>query len=539
MRFSSEDSAPAVPVLAEPVAEKPFYAVLAVYIPLSAMLCLLPLTGRIIGALYMMAVSGESPDVRLPYGIWYLAALLSGLAASGYSALMKRAKGDHGASDFRGGVIVLILAYALGSILYFNRPFGMRFFPSTANVPASFVSLVSWFMVLSIKKVFAERGLFESHAAKYHGEKLRALMLEDSVLLSDADKSLGKLMVFYGTTLVFTLLLGFACAGLGARLPLSLLAALILLFIAGICLQGFFGILRREYAFATEGIVLPSEDRARSLPAIGFFALVAAGLGILLSSDTSLLPPGILAAFFRWFFSLIARLFKPAPPGEYLPPMAEFMPEMPGLPPEFLEAAAQKEPWPFWDYVKYGLIALAAFLFLWFMVYPLLSRPRSSLGGVSLLEKFRRFLVRWFANFGKGLAFFFASIRGGGVKMGKASESEIRRFADDFLAGYSPAKRREMRRSVTLFARLILWGSETLKVSWKASYAPGEFCTLLAGKSSAANPGEMNSAEKGSAIIRCGELFEKALYAAAPLSADEQEEFKGLVEGITRTPSPL
>jgi hypothetical protein len=146
---------------------------------------------------------------------------------------------------------------------------------------------------------------------------------------------------------------------------------------------------------------------------------------------------------------------------------------------------------------------------------------------MSLLEKFCGFLVRWFTNLGKGLAFFFAALRGGGIKMGKASEAEIRRFADDLLAAYSPAKRREMRRSVTLFARLILWGSETLKVSWKASYAPGEFCALLAGKA---------AAESGPAIIRCGEIFEKALYAAEPLSGGEQKEFRGLVEGITQSP---
>jgi hypothetical protein len=259
---------------------------------------------------------------------------------------------------------------------------------------------------------------------------------------------------------------------------------------------------------------------------MGLFALIAAGTGILLSADTSLLPPGLLAAFFRWLLSLIARLFKPVPPGEIPPRMADFMPEMPGLPPEFLELGEQQEPWPFWDYVKYGLIALAAFLFLWFMVYPLLSRPRSSLGGISLLEKFRRFLVHWFTNLHRSLAFFFSSLKGGGVKMGKTSETKIRRFTDDFLAGYSPAKRREMRRSVTLFARLILWGSETLKVSWKASYAPGEFCAFLAEKA---------AEDSKSAIIRCGELFEKALYAAEPLSGDEQKEFKELVEKVTES----
>jgi hypothetical protein len=39
----------------------------------------------------------------------------------------------------------------------------------------------------------------------------------------------------------------------------------------------------------------------------------------------------------------------------------------------------------------------------------------------------------------------------------------------------------------------------------------------------------------GEGIIRCGELFEQALYSADVLSAAEQREFKTLVEQITST----
>jgi hypothetical protein len=34
-------------------------------------------------------------------------------------------------------------------------------------------------------------------------------------------------------------------------------------------------------------------------------------------------------------------------------------------------------------------------------------------------------------------------------------------------------------------------------------------------------------------IIRCGELFEKALYSAEVLSSAEQQEFKNTVEEVT------
>jgi hypothetical protein len=119
-----------------------------------------------------------------------------------------------------------------------------------------------------------------------------------------------------------------------------------------------------------------------------------------------------------------------------------------------------------------------------------------------------------------------------------------------------------MKKSLTLFARLILWGTNTLRVSWKPSRAPGEYCaalvralaqTLTAAEATAeteaegsaaieaAGPGagasadsaHSNAAETCAAIIRCGELFEEALYGAEVLSGDKQKEFKALVEKVT------
>jgi hypothetical protein len=385
-----------------------------------------------------------------------------------------------------------------------------------------------WFAVIAVKRVFAGRELFESHAAQYSGEKLRQLMLEDAVLMTDADRGIVKILRFYAVQFILTALLVIASGGLGIGVPLSFLVLLIALFIAGFCLIGFLGVLRREHALAAEGMAPAPADRALPLPAIGLLVLIAASAGIAFSSDTSLLPPALIAAFFGWLARLFSGLFNPseAPP----PPPPEFeemaAPRMPELPQELMDMAGQSDPWPYWDYVKYCMIGIAVFLFLWFMVYPLLSRPRLALGGLSPLEYFRRFLVRWFLAVGRGLASFLASLMGGGgrLKTAKPSPAGIHRLAGDLLAGYSAAKRREMRRSVTLFARLILWGAEYCKVAWKPSYAPGEFCAFLA---AAAPP------ETAEAVIRCGELFEKALYSALPLTEAEGREFKNVVEQVT------
>jgi hypothetical protein len=101
-----------------------------------------------------------------------------------------------------------------------------------------------------------------------------------------------------------------------------------------------------------------------------------------------------------------------------------------------------------------------------------------------------------------------------------------------------------MKQSVTLFARLIIWGNDVRDVAWKPVLAPVEYCRLLAASAHEAhetlagvpirvpaNTDELKRLNEG--IIRCGELFEKALYSAQVLSDTESGVFKSLVEEIT------
>jgi hypothetical protein len=159
------------------------------------------------------------------------------------------------------------------------------------------------------------------------------------------------------------------------------------------------------------------------------------------------------------------------------------------------------------------------------MIQPLLGRSRFSQSLRSLPGKAWSLFGSWIKGLVEGLAIFFKALREGtgGERLSPVSEKALRHLEDNLLEGYSPAKKRELRRSISLFARLIYWGAETLKVPWKPSHVPIEYCTLLA---AAGAPSE--------AILRAGGLFEKALYSAGPLSHKEREEFKTLVEGITQ-----
>jgi hypothetical protein len=171
------------------------------------------------------------------------------------------------------------------------------------------------------------------------------------------------------------------------------------------------------------------------------------------------------------------------------------------------------------------------------MIRPLFFRSPAAPDKVPLGIKLFRIIVRWFLNLGPALGRLFSRLGGGdgSVRMGRLDGGRIDSMAADLLAAYSPAKKRDMRGSVTLFARLIVWGTEPRGVSWKPSAAPGEDCARLSNAvSSGAAPAE-DGADAGTlapAILRCGELFEEAIYSPRILSKEERLEFKELIEKI-------
>jgi hypothetical protein len=240
MKSSDIDEAERKTGASAEIQEKPLYAIIAVLIPCSAMLSLLPLLGYFLSALVALVAGREIQALpSLSYAAWFTAAFLSGFAASGYGALIKKFKNDHATADIRGGIVILILTYGLTSLFNFSRPLGARLFPSVISIPATAASFAVWFIVLAVKRVFAARELFESHAAHYTGEKLRQVMLEDAILMSAADDGIAKIVRFYTVHYVIAAVLIFACGGLGVRLSLPFIILLIVLLPADFALWAF------------------------------------------------------------------------------------------------------------------------------------------------------------------------------------------------------------------------------------------------------------------------------------------------------------
>ena len=502
----------------------PWYSLLALYMPMSALIALLYLAQTLF--------SSSFPMILL-----ITCSFISALAASLYCDFMKDSMSEHTTANVRGGIIILIASYIVSSLFRLDVGWGERFLPGLFNLPVCACALYMWVNVISLKQLFGACKRLETHTGMYHGDELKRVIYEDSSLLIYTDERIVKARRNYLIKLVSIGILTISCSFI-AVLPLALYLLLAVILVNGICIFGFFGIIREEHYYAGDGICLSAPDRTKRIMAIAVFSLLCITIAIIPSSDKSILPFSLITGFFKWLFSLFRPLEPnmPALNNENLLGMEPFESF-----PNFQESSA---PSPLWEQIRkyisvilrYGLIILAAAGFIRFMISPLLNRGDIS-GRLTFRQKLKKIITEWYKSMLNAIATFIAYLKRDKTasKLRKYDAEEIRRAAESIFGAYSPAKRHDIRRSVTLFARLIIWGGEVRDVKWKPSLAPGEYCSLLA---SAKNPqtGAGDSPalqQRNEGIIRCGELFEQALYSAEVLSEEEREEFKDLVEEIT------
>jgi hypothetical protein len=497
------------------------YSFISIYMPLAVLSAL---------AFLLKGFLPFSPAPLLVCGI------LSALVASLYCDFMMDTKTSRSAADIRGLIIVLALAYGLSSLLRWDKPWEERFMPNFSTILALAGTFYVWVSVVSLKQLFSLRRRFESYTGQYQGEQLHKALFDDLDFMQIIEREISKTKRNYVIQLVIIGIVLTVNTAYKVSMPLVLYLFLAAVLAGGICIYGFFGLMRREHHCAAEGMTLSSFDRAKHIMGIGIFSVLSIVIAVVLSSDRSLFPFSLLAGFLDMVFnlfrvvvglfvalwgllwSLLSRLFSKSTDPEPLDlgPMLDFP-----------VSAETSGPSPFWTWFKYGLIIIAVAVFIRFMILPLLNRGRPSADKMSFRQKLWHIAVEWFRGVPAGLASFLAFIRNRGtvqkLRRRKPDSEEIHRAAGALMGAYSPAKKREIQQSATLFARLIIWGGEVRRVAWKPAHAPGEFCSLLAAAPSPHNEG----------IIRCGELFEKALYSAEVLSEAEREEFKYLVEEIT------
>jgi hypothetical protein len=500
----------------------PLYTLLALYIPLSFLMALLFLAGTLLPAAF-------------PLAFIIVSSCVSAIIASLYCDFMKDIKASLLAADFRGAIIISVVFYVLVSVFRLELPFELRFRPGIVNILSAMGALYAWYSVISLKQVFSARRRYETYTELYQEEELQSVLREDISLVQYIDEKIIKKRFNYVVQLVIVGILTLISVIMKFPLSLSLYIMLIGILIVAVFICGFFEIMLREQYYAVEGIALSAADRLKHTGGIWALILLCTACAILAASDTSVLPFSAIAFFFSWLLSLLGRLFPNKSANTFEPDSFETL-EMP--PPISLPIENAQDSSPNWltEYglmiLKYSLIFFVVAAFIRFMISPLLNRGKPPAGKLKFHERLWRIIAEWFKRMLIALSSFYAFLKNNKTarKLNKYNSEEIRRTAATILSAYSRAKKQDMRRSATLFARLIIWGSDVFQLTWKPSYAPGEYCAILAAATAALDL-------VGEKIISCGELFEKALYSAEVLSAAEKREFKNLVDEITSTKS--
>jgi len=505
----------------------PWYSILALYMPLSAILAFIVLVEILL-------------PLSLPLISLVTFSFISAIAASLYCDFMKNNMSDQTTANIRGGIIIFAFSYFASSLFRLDIGWRQRFMPNFYNIPISACSLYMWINVISLKQLFSACKRLQEHTGRYQGETLKRVIYEDSSLLQFTDESILKARRNYLIKLVFIGILTIVCSFF-AVLPLALYLLLAVILVNGICIFGFFGIIREEHYYSGEGICLSAPDRTKRIMAMAAFSLLCVIAAILPSSNKSILPLSIITDFFKWLFSL----FSPREADMQIRNSNDLM--SPETFESFSDLYEISTPSPFWEQLmkrilvilRYGLIILAAAGFIRFMISPLLNRGDIS-GELSFSQKLKKIITEWYKSMLNAISSFIAYLKRDktSLSLRKYGDEEIRRTAESIFGAYSPAKRNDIRRSVTLFARLIIWGGEERGVEWKPSLAPGEYCRLLASAKKPQDSADnlalnLDLQHRNEGIIRCGELFEQALYSTKILSEEEHKEFKNLVEEIT------
>jgi len=501
----------------------PLYSLLAIYMPLSLLAAAVFLAEKLL-------------KTDLPSAVIIVCGILGGITASIYFDFMKDEKASRAAANIRGGIIIAAVCYALSSLSTDAYSWSEKFLPDVQNILSSASALFLWTNVISLKQLFSARRHFEIYTEMYKGEKLQQILFEDAALMQYTDENISKKAWNYFLMLFLLAFLAILCAIYEITLPLALNIFLIVILAGAICVYGFLGIIKRELYHAGEGIVISSSGRIKCILAMLVFTMLCFTAASILTPGKNILPFSLILDFFTRLFPRHDRKFLP----QEKTPSSEKIPEAYLL--EGLNGFDQNDQPSIFAvifkyvmlFMKYGLIIFVSAGFIRFMISPLLNRGNIS-GKLPFHRRFFGIIVEWLRETLAAIVSFFAYLKEGktGSKLRKHSAEEIRKTVENLFGAYSPAKKRDIKQSATLFARLIIWGNDVRNAEWKPALAPGEYCGILAAsvRETPDNADELKRINEG--IIRCGELFEKALYSAEVLSDDESGVFKSLVEEIT------
>lgn len=404
--------------------------------------------------------------------------------------------------------------------------------------PASFTSFArlffdcaalagQWFSILYIEKMFKPRERLLAEIQEWSDQQLYQELRSEGHLLSLLQHNLKRLdaLALRGlqvlALILFILFVARRNAGSAALTMVALFAFSVLV------VRTLMRLYDRELLYGGQGIKKAFDLSLFSMRIILILSAVLTGSALLLSSNTALLPP----TPFQYLLSLITREHRRAVPMPSRPPVEST--STPGPFVDLMDTMGHSEMRTLVNLdlvmrlLGYVLLAVLVLSALTFLFAPLFS------------SRFRRFLLK--GRLHRLIIQFLKALRSVLNAWNRLSNKHYHRpkksgsrsalataLKDRISRARSTSERRRLGRLAALFMKLIDWG-EKQGTEWRVDLAPAEYTDALA---------TVPGIEPGTVAFlnTAGRLFEKALWAADPLTGAEETQFREAVKAVTQIP---
>ncbi len=420
--------------------------------------------------------------------------------------------------------LMLLVFYSI-QMLVSGRLYPASFGPFAGLFFDSAVLAAQWLYILYIEKMFKPREQLLAEIQEWSDQQLYEELRSEGHLLSLVQKNLKSLDNFALHGLQFIALILFVLFVARRNAGVVTITMTALFAFSVLVLRTLMRLYDRELLYGGQGIKQAFDLSLFSMRIILILSIVLTGTALLLSSDTALLPP----TPFQYLLSLITREGTRSVSMPYRPPVEST--QIPGPFVDMMDTMGHSEMRSLvnMDLVMrllgYVLLAGAVLAILTFLFAPLFS------------SRFRHFLLH--GRLRRLITRFLKSVRSIVSAWKRLSKKQYLRqkrtgsrsalaaaLKDRISRARTTRERKRLGRLAALFMKLIDWG-EKHGTAWTVDLAPAEYTGLLT---------EIPGLEPESAVFlnTAGTLFEKALWAADPLTGAEETRFREAVKAITQ-----
>jgi len=386
---------------------------------------------------------------------------------------------------------------------------------------------LQWLYILYIEKMFKPRERLLTDEREWSDQQLYQELRTEGHLLSHLQQNFKRLDTLALRGLYIIALILFILFGANRNAGATTIGMTALFAFSVVVLRTLLRLYDRELLYGGQGIKNAFDLSLYSIRSILILSAILTVFALLLSSNTALLPP----TPFQYLLSLITREtvggvpLPRRPPLESMTPSASFG--------EVIDSMGQSEIRTIVDLnivmrlLGYFLLAVIAVAVLIFLFAPLFSsrfkqfvfhgRLRSLIK--QFLKALRSMLKVWI---------HLSKPQYGKKEKKKSSSALAGAIQDRIRQTRNSRERRRLGRLAALFMKLIDWG-EKKGISWRPDLAPAEYTDKLADTLGV-------ETKIGNLLKTSGRLFEKALWAADPLTGSEEKVFREAVTVITQIP---